>query len=191
MKHLALALALAACACGPSAMPAASAADEASPAANVTTLAGTLGDAPFVAKSALLVQLNAPVTATSLQLPGQVFPAVWSTLFVFDRPMTCAEAPQSIVVPNVTRHLQFFVMGRWPLAKGITLPIGVDPSAPASPKFIGGSLRGLSGSDMTGTVRILHASATSALLAIDAETVTSGTPTSGALRGRLAVTVCP
>jgi hypothetical protein len=159
--------------------------------APANTLAGTIGGRSFVAQSAVLVRVNEPATVGSSVFPGQKFDVVWSFLFIFDEPMGCGDVPRSLM-PTVDRYVKYEVTGHWPFADGATFALGTgaEASTPSADRFSGNIWHGRSGSVLRGTVRVVHGAANPALLEMDVSTATTGADTSGALRGRVAVTVC-
>lgn len=205
MSYLALlsGLALVACAADPQAPPPSVAVV---PVGNVApplppppppptpTLAGTIGGQRFIAQSALLVRVNEGASAGSSVFPGQTFQLVWSFLLVFDRVLTCADIGKSMLPKSGVageRFVKYQVQGQWPFAPGRSFAIGSDPRKPQADGFSGNIWSGQSGSVLRGTMRVVAASMSTATLEMDAATTTSGTETSGALRGTVAVVVCP
>ena len=153
------------------------------------TLSGTIGGKPFAAQSAVLVRINEPSTVSSSVFPGKKFDVVWSFLFIFDKPMGCADVPRNLT-PLADRYVKYDVTGHWPFADGAAFQVGSDPNAPAADRFSGSVVHGQSGSILHGSLRVVRGATNPAQLEMDVSTVTSNTETSGALRGGVAVTIC-
>ena len=147
-----------------------------------------IGSKPFVARGAVLTRVNEPATASTSVFPGQKFQVTNSVLFVAEAPLTCAEVGRNLTLGG--RYLKYDVRGHWPLADGATFVVGTDPSKPTADNFAGALQHGSGGSILKGTVRIARNAPDHALLDMDVSTLTTGTETSGSLRGLISVLVC-
>lgn len=148
------------------------------------TLQGTIEQIPYTGRTAVMLppqRWNSGVTT--------------STLRVYQRPMTCAEARRDESGPTLLRPGEYMVEvnfpAEWPFHPGMVWespPAGKGGIETLRIYYITRASNGAHGGPgATGRIRVLEAAPTGGLLELD----TTGTHNTGAVRGLVPFTVCP
>ncbi|MBX3229060.1 MAG: hypothetical protein KIT84_01880 [Labilithrix sp.] len=166
-------------------------------AAPQATLSGTMGGAAFVARSAFLVRPNRPFRKCSSALTGtgecstdrDGFDVTQSTIKIYERAATCAEASQMIPRGN-DRVVEIELQARWPVPPGSSYRTDVpDPRQDAITASFRQSFS--SAAIAKGTAQFVHATPADGAVSLDLTTSNPNLPESGSVRGVAPFTVCP